>query len=122
MSRRARAPRRLTVDGEVWLWNTAHSHRRGCRTYVTLRRAERRNALLRLVFDGGPGRVTAGFPYGVGEVAAVGGGHLNLNTPGAVRALLDLAAARGLLPTADGPHEVDGWPLFDELTAPEETT
>ncbi|MFI0925274.1 hypothetical protein ACH4TP_15275 [Streptomyces sp. NPDC021012] len=112
--RRARAPRRLTVDGRVWLWNVGHTHP-GCRTYVTLRPAGARNALTRLVFESGPGRVTAGFPYGAGEVAAAGG-HLNLNEPGVVRRLLDLAAARGLLPYGNGVREVDAWPLFDELT------
>ncbi|MFJ3765107.1 hypothetical protein ACIPQJ_11455 [Streptomyces sp. NPDC090082] len=112
--RRARAPRRLTVDGQVWLWNVGHTHP-GCRTYVTLRRAEARGALLRLVFASGPGRVTAGFPYGAGEVAAAGG-HLNLNEPGVVRRLLDLATARGLLPCEHGVREVDAWPLFDTLT------
>ncbi|MFK0212782.1 hypothetical protein [Streptomyces sp. NPDC090298] len=112
--RRARAPRRLTVDGQVWLWNVGHTHP-GCRTYVTLRRAEARGALLRLVYASGPGRVTAGFPYGAGEVAAAGGGHLNLNEPGVIRRLLDLATARGLLPCEHGVREVDAWPLFDAL-------
>ncbi|MGW4744640.1 hypothetical protein ACWEPR_07620 [Streptomyces sp. NPDC004290] len=112
--RRARAPRRLTVDGQVWLWNVGHTHP-GCRTYVTLRRAEARGALLRLVFESGPGRVTAGFPYGAGEVAAAAG-HLNLNEPGVIRRLLDLATARGLLPYEHGVREVDAWPLFDILT------
>ncbi|WP_395360543.1 hypothetical protein ACHGLA_11985 [Streptomyces sp. YH02] len=120
MSRRTRAPRRLVVDGQVWLWNVGHTHP-GCRTYLTLRRSEPRDALLRLTFEAGPGRVTAGFTFGTGEVAAVDGGHLNLNEPGVVRRFVDLAGARGLLPYEPGVREADGWPLFDALTeAPSE--
>ncbi|MFF5424598.1 MULTISPECIES: hypothetical protein [unclassified Streptomyces] len=107
--------RRLTVDGQVWLWNVGHTHP-DCRTYLTLRRVEARHSALRLVFRDGPGRIVAGFPMGAGEVAAVDGGHLNLHEPGVVRRFLDLAAARGLLPVAHGAREVDGWPLFDALT------
>ncbi|MFI6418003.1 hypothetical protein ACIBG6_11455 [Streptomyces sp. NPDC050842] len=112
--RREGALRRLTVDGTVWLWNVRHRHP-DCRTVLTLRRAEHRHALLRLVFRNAPGRAVAGFPMGTGEVAA-GGGWLNLNEPGVVRRFLEEALTRGLVPTTNGETEEDGWPLFDTLT------
>ncbi|MER5963994.1 hypothetical protein [Streptomyces sp. NPDC002057] len=116
--RRTRAPRRLTVDGAVWLWNVGHTHPE-CRTYLTLRPAGTRHTGLRLVFRSGPGRVTGGYTTGAGEVAATDGGRLNLNEPGVVRRFLDEASARGLFPAAHGVRETDGWPLFDVLTGAE---
>ncbi|MEU2238875.1 hypothetical protein ABZ572_05640 [Streptomyces sp. NPDC018338] len=116
--RRDGALRKLTVDGTTWLWNVRHRHP-DCRTVLTLRRAETRHARLRLVFRDLPGRIVAGYPMGLGEVAAVEGGWLNLNEPGVVRRFLEEALARDLVPTAHGQAEEDGWPLFDTLTATE---
>lgn len=113
--RREGAPRRLTVDGTVWLWNVRHRHP-DCRTVLSLRRAEHRHAQLRLVFRDGPGRIVAGYPFGLGDVASTGGAVLNLNKPGVVRRFLEEAEARGLLPTAHGVREEDAWPLYDTLT------
>ncbi|WP_229860428.1 hypothetical protein [Streptomyces litmocidini] len=118
--RRDRAPRRLTVDGTVWLWLIRHVHP-DCRTVLSLRRAEHRHAQLRLVFRDGPGRIVAGYPFGRGDVASAEGDVLNLNEPGVVRRFLEEAAARGLLPTAHGVREEDAWPLYDALAAPTPT-
>ncbi|MGW6414258.1 hypothetical protein [Streptomyces sp. NPDC055055] len=120
--RREGAPRRLTADGTVWLWNVRHRHP-DCRTVLSLRRAELPHAQLRLVFREGPGRIVAGYPFGTGDVASADGAILNLNEPGVVRRFLDEAGARGLLPAAHdvhgvhGVHEEDAWPLYDTLTA-----
>ncbi|WP_327161918.1 hypothetical protein [Streptomyces zaomyceticus] len=114
--RREGAPRRLTADGTVWLWSVRHRHP-DCRTVLSLRRTEHPHAQLRLVFRDAPGRVVAGFTTGSGELAAVAGGHLNLNEPGVVRVFLDAAGARGLLPTTHGVREEDGWPLFDAVAS-----
>ncbi|MER5203960.1 hypothetical protein [Streptomyces sp. NPDC002825] len=115
--RREGAPRRLTVDGTVWLWNVRHRHP-DCRTVLSLRRAEQPHAQLRLVFREGPGRIVAGYPFGLGDVASADGDILNLNKPGVVRRFLEEAAARGLLPAAHGVHEENAWPLYDTLTGP----
>ncbi|WP_225859271.1 hypothetical protein [Streptomyces albicerus] len=73
---------------------------------------------LRIVFAEGPGRyVPGGFPLGSGDVGYVRGGSLNLHEPGAVRALLDAAAARGWQPGERGAVEVDGRPLLEAATA-----
>ncbi|MFJ2933754.1 hypothetical protein ACIO8G_13375 [Streptomyces sp. NPDC087219] len=115
--RRDRVPRRLTVESTVWLWTVGHDHTPDCLTFLTLRRAENRHSQLRLVFRDGPGRIVAGYPFGAGDIAATGAGAiLNLNEPGVVRRFLDEAAARGLLPTAHGIQDEDGWPLYDTLT------
>ncbi|WP_338017518.1 hypothetical protein [Streptomyces adustus] len=51
---------------------------------------------LRIVFTEGPDRyVPGGAPLGSGDVGYVRGASLNLHEPGAVRALLDVALARG---------------------------
>ncbi|MEU2114718.1 hypothetical protein ABZ567_03465 [Streptomyces sp. NPDC016459] len=116
--RRSRAPRRLTVDESVWLWNVGHTHPE-CRTYLTLRPAGTRHTGLRLVFRSGPGRITGGYTMGDGEVAATDGGRLNLNEPSVVRRFLDEASARDLFPATHGIRETDGWPLFDTLAEPD---
>ncbi|MFG3488725.1 hypothetical protein [Streptomyces sp. NPDC047972] len=117
--RRDRVPRRLTVGSEVWLWTVGHRHSPGCLTFLTLRRAADRHAQLRLVFRDGPGRIVSGYPFGAGDIASTGpGAVLNLNEPGVARRFLDEAAARGMLPTAHGIRDEDGWPLYDTLAAP----
>ncbi|KOG17846.1 hypothetical protein AB0F25_16675 [Streptomyces wedmorensis] len=112
--RRESAPRRLTVDGTVWLWNVRHRHP-DCRTVLSLRRTEHPHAQLRLVFRDGPGRIVAGYPFGLGDVASTGGAILNLNKPGVVRRFLEEAATRGLLPTVHGIREENAWPLYDTV-------
>ncbi|WP_442811799.1 hypothetical protein [Streptomyces sp. NBC_01288] len=75
---------------------------------------------LRIVFTSGPERyVPGGAPFGSGDVGYGRGASLNLHEPGAVRALLDAASARGWLP---GPGEtraveVDGWALLEAAAA-----
>ena len=123
--RRERVPRRLVVCETVWLWSVAHAHTAvrdaegrhvhpDCRELLTLRRADDRHAQLRLVFRSGDGRFASD---GTGADGSVGtrDRDLNLHEPGAVRRLLDEAAARDLLPDAHGVTERDGWPLFDAV-------
>ncbi|MEV3991161.1 hypothetical protein AB0J57_19855 [Streptomyces sp. NPDC049837] len=114
--RRDRVPRRLVVDGTTWLWSVGHQHP-PCRELLTLRRADARHAQLRLVFRDMRGRVTQGGYWPSGSVGDIHGHDLNLHEPGVVRRLLGEAASCGLLPTAHGIHEADGWPLFDTLVA-----
>ncbi|MGW5731346.1 hypothetical protein [Streptomyces sp. NPDC055261] len=45
------------------------------------------------------------------------GADLNLHEPGAVRALLDVALARGWQPEERRPVEVDGWLLLEATAA-----
>ncbi len=78
---------------------------------------------LRIVFAEGPGRyVPGGFPMGSGDVGYVRGGSLNLHEPGAVRALLDAALARGWLPEERRAVSLDGWPLLEAAAARTEDT
>ncbi|MET9500678.1 hypothetical protein ABZY42_02870 [Streptomyces sp. NPDC006622] len=111
--RDARRPRRLTVDETTtYLWTVRHRHRDGqvCEDVLTLIRDGVRT---RIVFREGEGRYVGGGAYthsgGVGDRAH----HLNLHEPGTVRALVDEARRRGLLPY-DG--ELDGWILFPAVT------
>ncbi|MFJ8042460.1 hypothetical protein ACIRBX_18410 [Kitasatospora sp. NPDC096147] len=120
MARRPHAPRRLTVDGTDHLWTLRHRHPEGggCVETLTLRpQPPGRGGPLRIVFADGPGRyVPGGAPLGSGDVGEVRGAGLNLHEPGAVRALLDTARARGWEP--DGPAvELDGWGLLAEAAA-----
>ncbi|MFD3531573.1 hypothetical protein [Streptomyces sp. NPDC058664] len=116
--RRERAPRRMTVDDTVWLWNVRHRHP-DCRTVLSLRRTELPHAQLRLVFRTAPGRIVSGYPFGQGDVASADGPVLNLNEPGVVRRFLGEAGNRGLLPTTHGVREENAWPLYDTLTGTE---
>jgi hypothetical protein len=75
---------------------------------------------LRIVFVAAPGRfVPGGAPFGSGDVGFVRGASLNLHEPGAVRALLDAASARGWLPRPGETRavEVDGWALLEAAAA-----
>ncbi|MEV6397108.1 hypothetical protein AB0M39_20390 [Streptomyces sp. NPDC051907] len=77
--------------------------------------------LLRIVFVGGPGRyVPGGAPLGSGDVGFTRGAGLNLHEPGAVRALLDVALARGWRPGERRAAEVDGWSLLEAAAAARE--
>ncbi|MFF5305159.1 hypothetical protein ACFY5F_37975 [Streptomyces sp. NPDC013161] len=127
MPRSAKKPRRLVADGRVYMWSLRHSHRHGgsgsvgCVHTLTLNpRPAGTGGALRIVFVAGPGRfVPGGAPFGSGDVGYVRGASLNLHEPGAVRALLDAAEARGWVP---GPGEtraveVDGWALLEAAAA-----
>ncbi len=108
------------------MWATRHSHRRdhagrpvGCRQTLTLSvQPAGTGGLLRIVFDEGPGRyIPGGAPLGSGDVGFTRGADLNLHEPGAVRALLDVALARGWQPEERRPVEVDGWLLLEAAAA-----
>ncbi|MBK3571301.1 MULTISPECIES: hypothetical protein [unclassified Streptomyces] len=131
MPRSAKKPRRLVVNGRTYLWSLRHSHSHshshtdsqslGCVHTLTLRpQPPGTGGPLRIVFAEGPGRyVPGGAPLGSGDVGYVQGASLNLHEPGAVRALLDAAAAQGRLPRPENPQatEVDGWPLLEMAAA-----
>ncbi|SCK22315.1 hypothetical protein H181DRAFT_01639 [Streptomyces sp. WMMB 714] len=126
MPRDPKRPRRLTVGGRAYLWTLRHSHRVlddgrrvDCRQTLTLYpQPAGTGGPLRIVFAGGPGRhVPGGFPLGSGDVGCDRDGFLNLHEPGAVRALLDAAAARGWLPQEGRVAEVDGWSLLGAVAA-----
>ncbi|MFD4562546.1 hypothetical protein ACFWP5_51025 [Streptomyces sp. NPDC058469] len=135
MPRSPRKPRRLVADGRVYLWSLRHSHRhssppmpdgdsgRGVRCVQTLTlypQPAGTGAPLRIVFAAGAGRyVPGGFTFGSGDVGYVRGASLNLHEPGAVRALLDAASARGWLPGpgSSRPVETDGWTLLEAAAA-----
>ncbi|MCX5096674.1 hypothetical protein OOK36_49795 [Streptomyces sp. NBC_00365] len=125
MPRRSKKPRRLIVDGLAYLWTLRHSHRvldggrsADCRETLTLYpQPAGTGGPLCIVFAEGPGRYVGGFPMGSGDVGYVRGGSLNLHEPGAVRALLDAASARGWQPGAPQSVEVDGWPLLEAAAA-----
>ncbi|MGW3635875.1 hypothetical protein ACWD7F_38200 [Streptomyces sp. NPDC005122] len=106
----------------MYLWTMRHSHRQDpegrsvdCRQILTLiPQPAGTGGPLRIVFADGPGRyVPGGAPFGSGDVGFTRGADLNLHEPGAVRALLDVALARGWQPAERRAAEVDGWPLLE---------
>ncbi|MCW1093945.1 MULTISPECIES: hypothetical protein [Streptomyces] len=117
-----RRQRRLVVDeGAAWLWG--HRQKRGrdgvWRDALTLHRDGVR---VRFVFRAGApdsGRwTTEGGSWYEGCVGDDRGNLLNLREPGVVRALVDEAGRRGLLPGPGGrPVELDGWELFPAVVA-----
>ncbi|MFF7453141.1 hypothetical protein [Kitasatospora sp. NPDC008115] len=127
MPRHPRKPRRLVADGRAYLWTLRHSHLvpgrdrpRECRETLTLHpQPPGSGGPLRIVFAEGPGRfVPGGFPLGSGDVGRVHGASLNLHEPGAGRALLDAAAARGAWrPGERREVRVDGWSLLEAAAA-----
>jgi len=87
----------MVADGTVYGWCFAHRHDRA---------------------RGYPGRervIADGYFDEGAAVRLPDRAYVNLHEPGSVRALLDEALARGLVP-ATGTVEVDGWPLFDAVT------
>ncbi|MEV0171772.1 hypothetical protein AB0I00_11725 [Streptomyces sp. NPDC050803] len=108
--RNDRKPRRLVVDERtVYWWTVRHEHLDGdvCREVLNLNLDGVR---ARIVFAGGEGRIVSGGAYWhSGLVAESAGPALNLREPGVVRAFVDEAGRRGLLP---GSGELDGWELF----------
>ncbi|MEW2417581.1 hypothetical protein AB0953_28220 [Streptomyces sp. NPDC046866] len=127
MPRNPKKPRRLVADGRVYLWSLRHSHvlppdtgrPAQCRQTLTLvPQPAGTGGPLRIVFAAGPDRyVPGGAPLGSGDVGYVRGPDLNLHEPGAVRALLDAALARGWQPEGRSPVELDGWPLLEAAAA-----
>jgi hypothetical protein len=117
-----RRQRRLVVDAHTtWLWS--HRQKRGrvgvWRDALTLHRDGVR---IRFVFRAGApdsGRwTTEGGHWYEGCVGDGRGNLLNLREPGVVRALVDEAGRRGLLPGPGGrPVELDGWELFPAVVA-----
>jgi hypothetical protein len=122
MTRSSRTPRRLVVGDEMFLWSVRHEHHgeegryEDCREVLTVRRP---GALgrLRLVFDGGQDHLVPDGRTPSGAVGPARGRWPNLHEPGTVRALLDEARARGCGIAGDATEQLDGWPLFDTLTA-----
>lgn len=92
----------------AYLWSVGHRHGAGrpCEEVLTLHRDGTRT---RIVFREGPGRAVAGGYQPGGYVIDEHGNGLNLNQPGNVRALVDEAVRRGLLP---GDGDLDGWELL----------
>ncbi|MGW7359987.1 hypothetical protein ACWGI0_25995 [Streptomyces sp. NPDC054802] len=126
MPRHSKKPRRLVADGRVYMWTMRHSHRRDgngrsvdCRQTLSLSpQPAGSGGPLRMVFADGPGRyVPGGAPMGSGDVGLTRGESLNLHEPGAVRALLDVALARGWQPGERQTVEVDGWLLLEAAAA-----
>ncbi|MFD9636521.1 hypothetical protein [Streptomyces violascens] len=126
MPRRCKKPRRLVADGRVYMWSLRHRHTvpdggrsADCRHTLTLSpQPSGTGGPLRIVFAAGPDRyVPGGAPLGSGDVGYVWGGSLNLHEPGAVRALLDAAPARGWQPDQRRAVELDGWPLLQAVAA-----
>lgn len=124
--RHLKKPRRLVADGRVYMWSMRHSHRRDhdgrpvdCRQTLTLfPQPAGTGGPLRIVFAAEPGRyVPSGGPLGSGDVGFIQGADLNLHEPGAVRALLDVALARGWQPGERRAVEVDGWHLLEAAAA-----
>jgi hypothetical protein len=121
---------RMVVGDDRYEWTLAHQHEEGtsepgapryrdCREVVLIAPAERLAPTLRIVFREGSGRVVSDGIYmhsgGVMQSREEGGGSLNLNEPGVVRALLDEALARGWDPGEREPLEIDGWAMFDAV-------
>ncbi len=97
------------MDGTTtYVWTVRHRHGDGqpCREVLTLHRGGKRT---HIVFRDGEGRYSGGGGYGHSGGVGDRHHHLNLHEPGVVRAFVDEAAKRELLPM-DG--ELDGWELF----------
>ncbi|CAL9576718.1 hypothetical protein SUDANB105_04939 [Streptomyces sp. enrichment culture] len=106
--------RKLVVDeSTTYLWSVRHRHGDGqpCEEVVSLHRDGKRT---RIVFREGPNRPVQGGYQPGGYVIDEHHNGLNLNEPGSVRALVDEATRRGLLP---GARQVDGWELLRAVAA-----
>ncbi|WP_371525678.1 hypothetical protein OG302_05460 [Streptomyces sp. NBC_01283] len=124
MPRSEKKPRRLVVEGEVFLWSVSHTHRvppgggyEDCCEVLAVRRFQARGRL-RILFRDGAGRLV---PDGFLHSGAVGttesGDFLNLHEPGTARALLDAAMAHGWHPDEPSERELDGWVFFEAVAA-----
>ncbi|MFD4529912.1 hypothetical protein ACFWP7_39625 [Streptomyces sp. NPDC058470] len=104
-----RTPRRLVVDEQTtYVWTVRHKHGDGdvCREVLSLHLDGVRTLI---VFRAGEGRYVADGLQHSGSAADGRGNLINLREPHIVRALVDEARERELLP---GPRELDGWTLF----------
>ncbi|MFD7933917.1 MULTISPECIES: hypothetical protein [unclassified Streptomyces] len=104
-----RRRRTLVVDETTtYVWTVRHRHVVGgpCQEVLTLHRDGVRT---HIVFQDGEGRYVGSVAYGHSGGVGDRHHHLNLNRPGVVRAFVDEAVKRELLPL-DG--ELDGWELF----------
>ncbi|MFF7444513.1 MULTISPECIES: hypothetical protein [unclassified Streptomyces] len=116
--RNDRRVRRLVVDERVtYEWTFRQKRTDGVwRDVLTLHRGRDRT---RFVFRaGGPGSgryVSEGDIWFQGWAVDGRGAGINLREPAVVRALVDEAGRRGLLPA--GEREVDGWELFHAVAA-----
>lgn len=114
--------RRLSVDGETFMWRVRHRHTvstdqyRGCIEILELRRF-RAPGRLTLTFAPGPGRDVGGYPGASGVIFLDGAGWLNLHEPGTTRAFLDEALASGWDPGSPAQQERDGWLVFEKVAA-----
>jgi hypothetical protein len=122
MTKKLDRVRRLGIDAEAaYLWSVRHRHTRtadtvtDCRLVLSLQREGTRQRL-EITFRAAPGRIVSTGYWESGTVVSHDS-WLNLYEPGVVRRLLDTAAARGTMPARAGTAEVDGWPLFDAVTA-----
>ncbi len=120
--RHPKKPRRLVANRPVYMWTMRHSHRRDDDGRPVdlpphphpVPQPAGSGGPLRVVFADGPGRyLPGGAPFGSGDVGFTRGADLNLHEPGAVRALLDVALARGWQPGERRVVEVDGWTLLE---------
>ncbi|MFE6906418.1 hypothetical protein [Streptomyces erythrochromogenes] len=120
MPRNPHKARRFVVDGNTYTRSVRHSHSRpggpdrDCRESLTIHLTGARGAL-RIVFREGPGRlVPGGWAMVSGEVSLATTESLYLHEPGAVRALMEEALARGWRPDGPSGTEIDGWTLFED--------
>ncbi|MEU3737876.1 MULTISPECIES: hypothetical protein [unclassified Streptomyces] len=124
MPRSEKKPRRLVVEGEVFLWSVGHTHRvpagggfEDCCEVLAVRRLQARGRL-RILFRGGAGRlVPDGFLHSGAVGTTEGGDFLNLHEPGTARALLDAAMAQGWQADDPSERELDGWVFFEAVAA-----
>ncbi|MEU6350612.1 hypothetical protein ABZ896_14935 [Streptomyces sp. NPDC047072] len=111
--RNDRRPRKLVVDAHTtYIWTVRHKHHDGdvCREVLSLSLGNHRTKIVFRTGGSGSGRYVAAGYWHSGCVADGQGNFLNLHEPGVVRALVDEARGRGLLP---GSRELDGWELFE---------
>ncbi|MEV6054002.1 hypothetical protein [Streptomyces sp. NPDC052107] len=109
--------RRLALpDGTVYRWSVRHEHADGCREVLGLYRD---GGYTRIVFREGEAGSAADGHWYAGCVADGRGNLLGLREPRVVRALVDEAERRGLLP---GRGELDRWDLFHAAVAAVEAT
>ncbi|MFD9390643.1 hypothetical protein ACFWBB_07875 [Streptomyces sp. NPDC060000] len=104
-----RRRRTLVVDeSTTYVWTVRHRHGDGrpCQEVLTLHRDGVRT---HIVFQAGEGRYVGSVAYGHSGGVGDRHHHLNLNRPGVVRALVDEAVNRELLPLEG---ELNGWELF----------
>lgn len=97
------------MDDAEYRWTVRHKHLDGaCGEELALRLD---GVLTRILFREGDGRIASGSaPYWhTGLVAEADGESLNLHEPRVVRAFVDEAVQRGLLP---GAGTLDGWELY----------